>query len=104
MRPELDARGIQIVTVSGDSSEDIKKGRHKHGIRATMLADPELLVTTLYGLRNEKNISPSGIAALPIPTTILVDANGIVRWIDKSKDYQQRSDPGPVLAAISNLP
>lgn len=69
-----------------------------------MLADRELLVTTLYGLRNEKNISPYGIAALPIPTTILVDAKGIVRWIDKSKDYQQRSDPGRVMAAISSLP
>ena len=90
--------------MSGDSSEDIKKGRHKHGVKVTMLADPELVVTTRYGLRNEKNISPTGIAALPIPTTILVDANGIVRWIDKSKDYQQRSDPSRVRAAISNLP
>jgi peroxiredoxin len=68
-----------------------------------MLADPELVVTTAYGLRNEKNISPKGIAALPIPTTFLVDAQGIVRWVDQSEDYQIRSQPDRVMAAISKL-
>jgi peroxiredoxin len=103
LRPELDARGVKIVTVSTDKPGDIKKNRHKHGVSATMLADPDLAITTTYGLRNETNISPSGISALPVPTTILVDGNGIVRWIDQSRDYQQRSSPERVMAAISSL-
>ena len=65
-----------------------------------MLADPELEVTSRYNLRNERNLSPQGIAALPIPTTFLVDAEGIVRWIDQSEDYQVRSHPERVLGAI----
>ena len=40
------------------------------------------------------------IIPLPIPTTILVDADGIVRWIDQATDYMRRSDPERVLAAI----
>jgi peroxiredoxin len=68
-----------------------------------MLADPELHVTTTYGLRNEKNISPAGISALPGPTTFLVDENSIVRWIDQSEDYQVRSQPDRIMAAISEL-
>jgi len=35
-----------------------------------------------------------------VPTTILVDAEGVVRWIDQSKNYQRRSDPDIVLAAL----
>jgi peroxiredoxin len=94
---------VKIVTVCADKPADIKKNRHKHGVNATMLADPDLAVTTAYGLRNETNISPSGISALPVPTTILVDGNGAVRWIDQSQDYQQRSAPEQVMAAISSL-
>ena len=103
MRPELDARGIKIVTVSIDTPAAIRENRHKHGVRATMLADPELEVTTAYNLRNEKNITPGGLGPLPIPTTFLVDAAGQVRWIDQTEDYQLRSRPDRVLAAISSL-
>ena len=102
LRPELDARGIEIVTVCADTSGQIARGRSKHGLRAVMLADPELAVTDRYNLRNPLNfaLKPGVFVPLPIPTTILVDASGIVRWIDQSSDYQFRSDPGRVLGAI----
>jgi hypothetical protein len=38
--------------------------------------------------------------ALPVPATLLVDREGRVLWIDLSKDYQRRSDPSVVLAAM----
>jgi peroxiredoxin len=100
LRPELDARGIALVALSADTPEQIRAGRAKHGARATLLADPELVVTRQYGLLNRKGLSPSGIRVLPIPTTILVDAAGVVRWIDQATDYQVRSHPERVLAAI----
>ena len=100
LRPELDARGIQLIALCADTPEEIRKGRTKHGARAVMLSDPELEVTTRYNLRNERNLSPRGLGALPIPATFLVDADGIVRWIDQSEDYQVRSHPDRVLGAI----
>ena len=102
LRPELDARGIAIVALSSDSVEAVAKGRHKHGLGAVMLADPDLAVTDRYNLRNPRNFAlKSGvIVPLAIPTTFLVDRDGIVRWIDQATDYQQRSDPDRVLAAI----
>ena len=100
LRPELDARGIQIVTLSTDTTVEIRKGRANHGVQATMLSDADLVVTDLFNLRNQTNITPGGIRPMPIPTTFLVDAGGIVRWIDQSTDYQVRSDPTRVLAAI----
>lgn len=102
MRPVLDAHGIAVVTVCADGAEQIRQGRPKHGLRAVMLPDPELVITDRYGLRNPRNFAlKSGvIVPLPIPTTILVDADGIVRWIDQSADYMHRSEPERVLAAI----
>jgi len=98
----LDARGIQIVALSSDTAEKTAAGMGKHGLRAVMLSDPDLVVTHRYNLRNPKSFAlKSGIiVALAIPTTFIVDASGIVRWIDQVNDYQQRSDPDRVLAAI----
>ena len=103
LRPELDARGIAIVTVSAETPEKLRAGRGKHGLAATLLADPDLAVTKQYGLVNWKGLSPGGLAHLPIPTAILVDAEGVVRWIDQAADYQVRSHPDRVLAAIRRL-
>ena len=66
-----------------------------------MLSDRDLAVTDLYGLRNQKiHTGPPGIPGLPVPTTILADAEGVVRWIDQSENYQRRSDPDHVLGAL----
>jgi peroxiredoxin len=103
----LDAKGVQIVTLCTDSPAQIRAGRAKHGARAVMLSDETLAVTDRFNLRNPTNFAPGRggglptLRALPIPTTILVDAQGIVRWIDQSTDYQVRSDPERVRAALS---
>ena len=103
LRPELDARGIEIVTISTDHPGEIRKGRGKHGLKATMLSDRELVATDRFGLRNRgfhSGMPGVSAPALPIPTTVLVDSEGIVRWIDQSEDYQVRSHPGRVLGVI----
>jgi peroxiredoxin len=100
LRPELDARGVELVAISADTPEQIRAGRAKHGARVTLLADPDLAVTTQYGLVNRRGLAPGGLRRLPIPTTLLVDAAGSVRWIDQATDYQVRSQPERVLAAI----
>jgi peroxiredoxin len=101
LRPELDKREIQIVTLCTDTPAKIRKGHGKHKLQATMLSDRSLAVTDLYGLRNQAvNSGPPGIPGQPVPTTILANADGVVRWIDQSENYQRRSGPEYVLAAI----
>lgn len=105
LRPELDARGIRIVTICADAAAVIRRTRDRHGLHAVMIPDPDLTVTDRYRLRNPKNFAlKSGvIVPLPIPTTILVDATGTVRWIDQATDYMRRSDPARVLEAIRTM-
>jgi len=66
-----------------------------------MLSDPKLAVTNLYGLRNQAiHSGPPGVPGLPVPTTILADAQAQVLWMDQSENYQRRSDPEIVRAAL----
>ena len=89
------------MTLCVDTPEQIRAGISKHGAKAIMLADPDLRVTRALGLENTApQIKLPGLAGLPIPTTILVDADHIVRWIDQASDYQVRSAPERVRAAL----
>ncbi len=68
-----------------------------------MLSDPELVVTDAFGLRNTgfHSAPPSDdTEALPVPASILVDADGTVLWMDIAENYQRRSPPSVVLAAL----
>jgi peroxiredoxin len=103
LRDEFDARGIQVVTISTDHPEEIREYGHEHGLDAIMLADPQLEITDAFGLRNQGyHSAPPGDDApgLPVPTSLLVDREGMVLWIDKSENYQRRSGPEVVLAAM----
>ena len=103
MRAEFDRRGVLVVTVSTDTPEEIREERRRHGLQARMLSDPDLVVTDAFGLRNQAfHSAPPGddTQALPVPTTLLVDAAGKVVWIDISENYQRRSDPQVVLDAM----
>ncbi len=95
---------MRILTISSDTVEELAKGHSKHKIGATMLSDRELEVTDLFGLRNAGMHSgpppPIGAKALPVPTSLLVDANGQVMWMGQSENYQRRSDPDHVLTAL----
>jgi len=90
-----------MVTLCVDTPKQIREGMAKHGSQAVMLADPDLSVTRQLGLENTApKVKPPGVAGLPIPTTILVDADHVVRWIDQATDYQVRAQPERVRAAL----
>ncbi len=93
---------MQVVTVSTDLPEEIRKGRRNHGLKAHMLSDRDLAVTDAFGLRNQGIHSGPmrGAEALPVPTSLLIDGDGKVLWIDQSENYQRRSGPEVVLAAL----
>jgi peroxiredoxin len=97
---ELALQNIAVVTVCCETPEAIARGRRRHGLAATMLADPECDIATRFNLCNDRALGPRGWGPQAIPTTILVDATGNVRWIDRATDSQVRTQPGRVLAAV----
>ena len=85
-----------------DTPGAIRRGMGKHGLQAIMLSDRDATLVDRFGVRNRGFHSgiPGGAKVLPIPTTVLVDATGTIRWVDQSENYQRRSDPDHVLGAI----
>ena len=67
-----------------------------------MLADPALDVINRFGLKNQNinNFKVPGRPGLPVPTSLLIDEQGQVVWMDQSVHYPQRSDPDYVAAAV----
>ncbi len=93
-----------MLAICTDGPALIRAGHALHGLGAPILADPELVIVDRFGLRNQGvTVRPPGVPGLPVPTTLLVDAAGIVRWIDQSAHYYQRSDPAIVNDAVAAL-
>ncbi len=97
--------GVRMVAISPDTVEEAAKMKRKLGLGFTLLSDPSLAVIDLYGLRHDKGLAAAPgrkiMRPLAIPTTFVVDADGIIRWIDQAEDYRVRSDAGRVLEAVT---
>ncbi|HIG43273.1 MAG TPA: redoxin domain-containing protein [Gammaproteobacteria bacterium] len=101
LQGEFDKRDVQVLTISTDEPEMIRKRRGVHRLQARMLSDRNLAVTDTFGLRNQLiHSGPLDVEALPVPTTLLVSSDGEVLWIDQAENYQRRSGPEVVLAAL----
>ncbi len=88
--------------ISSDTVTQSAAGRGRHGLDAVVLSDADLRITDLYNLRTTRNVAPKKgmIVDLPIPTTFLVGADGLVKWVDQADDYMIRSAPDRVRCAI----
>ncbi len=105
LRPEFDKRGVQVVTVSTDTPEELRDNHDAHGLQAIMLSDRDLKITDAFGLRNQGIHSGPlrGAEALPVPASLHVDREGRVLWMEKSENYQRRSGPEVVLTALRTV-
>ncbi len=115
MQPELAKRNIRVVALSKDTVEDAAVHRERDGLTLTLLADPELEIIRQYGVEHHKSLNfttgsfkiagipvslvPS-FKAMAIPTTLLLDEDGVIKWIDQSDDYRVRSDDVRVQAGV----
>lgn len=91
--------GIEMVVVSADTQEEARKMKEKLGLKATVISDENLTVIDKYRVRHDDALTGARKAIRPIaiPTSVLISADGIVRWIDVSENYRVRLDPMTVL-------
>jgi peroxiredoxin len=62
-----------------------------------VLSDPGLTVTRFYGLVHEKGALFSDV---PRPTTILVGADGVIRWIHAPRNIRSRPTPEEIFEEL----
>ena len=115
MRAELAANNVEVIALSKDDVNTAAAHRKRDSLSMPLLSDPDLKVIRQYGVEHHKAIevstgmvnlfgvhgglSPS-IKTMAIPTTLLIDEDGIIRWIDQTDDYRLRSHNERVLQAV----
>ena len=104
MLGEVSEYGIELLAISPDTLAEARRMKRSTGLSMPLLSDEHLEVIDLYGLRHPKGLAAprDGKIARPlaIPTTVLIDAQQIVRWIDQTGDYRLRSNPDRVIEAL----
>ena len=116
MRPLLDRYEVKTIALSKDSVEIASQHRKRDGLSFTLLADPALKVIEQFGLIHQSGLEfktffvlgiplgyPTGFRRMAIPTTFLVDRDGIVRWIDQADDYRLRGDVERIRQALQSV-
>jgi peroxiredoxin len=98
---ELGDAGVQILAISPDPNERSQTLAERLRARYRFLADRDLALTRRYGLVHARG-GPEG-QDVPIPTTVVIDRQGIVRWLSIADNYQVRPDPQDLVRAVRGL-
>ena len=117
--PELTGRGVGLVAISPQTPDASLSTQEKHELTFTVLSDPGNQVVKAAGILTAPSdeagaaqlqlgldltaVNADATTDLPMPTTIIVDTDHVIRWIDVHPDYSTRSEPGEILAAVDAL-
>jgi len=93
-------RGVVVVGVSPDSLASHEKFRAEHGLKFTLLSDPDKKVARAYGAFGEKVMYGKKVVGM-IRSTFLIDREGIIRKIFASVKVDGHVER--VLAAVEAL-
>jgi len=115
--PALAARGIRLIAISPQTADGSLSTRQTKELTFTVLSDPGnqlarqlgILTAPSQGVRwaqlqlglDVTQVNADATTGLPMPTVIIADAAGTIRWIDVHLDYTTRTEPEQVLRAIS---
>lgn len=114
--PALGQRGVELIAVSPQKPDGSLTSAQSNELTYSVASDPGNQIATALGILTEP--SPDSIAAqfklgldlteanadggkaLPMPTVVVTDAAGIIRWIDVHPNYTTRSEVPDILAAV----
>ena len=100
MLTELGDEGVQILAISPDSNERSQELAVRLRAPYRFLADRDLAVTKRYGLLHAGGGKGRDV---PAPATVVLDRDGIVRWLTVADNFQVRPDPADVVRAVRAL-
>ena len=99
---EAEKAGVELVAVSPDPNARSHEMAQRLRLGYRFVADPDLAVTRRYGLVHARGGQHG--EDVPIPTTVVLDRDGVVRWLWIADNFQVRPDPDDVLRAVRALP
>ncbi len=115
--PPLTELGIPLIAISPQAPDGSLSTQEAKQLTFTVLSDPGNQIGDQLGILTRPSegaraaqmqlgldltkVNADGTTALPMPTVIIVDADGVIRWIDVHRDYTSRTEPAQVMQAIT---
>jgi peroxiredoxin len=115
--PALAERGISLIAISPQAPDGSLSTKESKELTFTVLSDPGNQIAGQLGILTAPSdgtraaqlqlgldltqVNADGTTALPMPTVVIADADGVIRWIDAHLDYTTRTEPGQVLQAVT---
>ena len=119
LAPALDRRGVALIAISPQRPDGSLSMQEKNELTFTVLSDPGNQVATALGVLTEAGddttsklraigtdltaLNSDGTEAVPMPTVVVVDSAGVIRWIDVHTDHTTRTEVGDIIAAVTAL-
>jgi peroxiredoxin len=118
--PEIAAAGATLVAISPQAPDHGLTMIEKHDIAFPVLSDLDQSVSEAYKVRfdvsgeledlqvnvfqnDPAEQNADGRRSLPVPSTFVVDRDGIVRFASVDADWRVRVEPADVIAALRAL-
>jgi peroxiredoxin len=117
--PALSDRGVGLVAISPQKPDGSLSAAEKNELTFTVLSDPGNQIAQRLGVTTaptddaqaaqraigfdlpDANADESN--GLPMPTVVIVDESGVIRWIDVHPNYTTRTEVNDILAALQTL-
>jgi peroxiredoxin len=117
--PQLDQRDIPLLAISPQKPDGSLSTQEKNELSFTVLSDPGNQVAAALGVLTAPSddagaaqrslgldlseANADGTNGLPMPTVLIVDSSGIIRWIDVHPNYTARTEVADIVDALSAL-
>lgn len=117
--PQLTRREIPLLAISPQKPDGSLSTREKNELSFTVLSDPGNQIAAALGVLTApiedaraaqrtlgldlSEANADGTHGLPMPTVVIVDGAGVIRWIDVHPDYTTRTEVADILDALSAL-
>ncbi len=117
--PDLADRGIALIAISPQKPDGSLSAQETNELTYTVVSDPGNRLAEKLGIvfhqpaevvAAQANLglqlaeaNAEGDTGLPMPTVLVVDAGGVIRWIDVHPNYTERSEVADILAAVAAI-
>jgi peroxiredoxin len=97
---DIKALGAEVVTISSDSVEALRKYKAKTRTEFPMLSDERNTVAALYKIQNHWELIKRGVAH---PSAFIIDRDGIVRFAEVRRNHLFRIRMATVISELKKL-
>ena len=116
--PALADRGVTLIAVSPQTPDGSLSAAESNGLTYAVASDPGNQLAAALGILSEPSddalaaqvslgldlteVNADGGTTLPMPTVVVLDESGVIRWIDVHPNYTDRSEVSNILTAVDD--